>query len=67
MLIAGGQEKRKDRQTLKSRSEEKVAGFISAFLFRARRREAVTRVIHYPILRITQGAGIVRGWEAKPD
>ena len=39
--IAGGQEKRKDRKTRKNRSEEKVESFSSAFLFPARKREAV--------------------------
>ena len=38
----GGQE-RKDRKTWKSRSEGKVVGFTSAFLFPIRKREAVTQ------------------------
>ena len=37
-----GQEKRKDRKTQKRRSEEKVVGFSSAFLFSTRKWEAVT-------------------------
>ena len=40
----GGQEKRKDRKTRKSRSEVKVMSLSSAFLFPARKREAVTQV-----------------------
>ena len=40
--MLGGQEKRKDRKTRKSRSEEKVVGFSSASLFPARKHEAVT-------------------------
>ena len=39
----GGQEKRKDRKTRKSRSEEKVVGFSLAYLFLARKREAITQ------------------------
>ena len=34
----------KNRKTLKSRSEEKVVGFSSAFIFPARKWEEVTRV-----------------------
>ena len=41
--MAGGEEKKKDRKTWKSRSEEKVVGFSSASLFPARKREAVTQ------------------------
>ena len=41
--IAGGQEKRKDRKTRKSRIEKKVVGFSSVVLFPARKREAVTQ------------------------
>ena len=35
---------KKDRETRKSRIEEKVFGFSSAFLFSARKWEAVTKV-----------------------
>ena len=42
-ISLGGQEKRKDSKTRKSRSEEKVTGFSSAFLFLARKRESVTQ------------------------
>ena len=41
-ISLGGQEKRKGKKTRKSRSEEKVAGFISVSLFPARKREGVT-------------------------
>ena len=37
------QEKRKDRETWKSRSEEKVVGFSSASPFPARKQETVTQ------------------------
>ena len=36
----GGQEKRKDRKSLKSRRREKVVGFVS--VFPVKKREAVT-------------------------
>ena len=39
----GGQEKKKERKTRKSRSEKKVVDFSSAPLFHARKREAVTQ------------------------
>ena len=42
-ISLGDQEKRKDRKTQKSKSEEKVVGFSSASLFPARKREAVTQ------------------------
>ena len=42
-IAGGGQEKRKDRKTRKSRSEEKMVGFISASLFPTRKWEAVTQ------------------------
>ena len=38
-----GQEKREDRKTQKSSSEEKVVGFSSAFLFPTRKWEVVTQ------------------------
>ena len=41
-ISRGGQEKRKDRKTRKSRSEGKVENFSSGCLFPARKREAVT-------------------------
>ena len=41
--LIGGQEKRKDRKTQKSRNEEKVEGFSSASLFPARKWEALTQ------------------------
>ena len=40
-ISLGGQEKRKDTKTRKSRSEEKVVGFSSTFLFPVRKRKAV--------------------------
>ena len=40
-----GEEKRKYRKIRKSRNEEKLVGFSSAFLFIAMKREAVTQVI----------------------
>ena len=65
-----GAQKRKDRKTKKSRSEEKVVGFSSAFLFPARKWEAVTqsgtRGRDY-LARRTQGASIVKGLEDKQD
>ena len=42
-ISLGGQEKRNDKKTQKSRSEEKVVGFSSAPLFPARKREVVTQ------------------------
>ena len=39
----GGKGKRKDRETWKSKSEEKVVGFSSGSLFTARKCEAVTQ------------------------
>ena len=42
-VIKGGLERREDRKTRKSRSEEKGMGFISASLFPGRKREAVTQ------------------------
>ena len=42
-ISLGGEEKRKDRKTWKSRSEEKVVGFSSASLFSAVKWEAVTQ------------------------
>ena len=41
--MLGVQEKNKDKKSRKSRSEEKVVGLSSAFLFPARKREAVTQ------------------------
>ena len=59
-------EKRKDRETRKSRNEEKVVSFSSASLFPARKRGAVTqggtRVMDHPTQRKNQGAGIVKNW-----
>ena len=67
--MLGGQEKRKDRKTRKSKSEEKVVSFSSAYLFPARKYEVVTqggtRGIEHPTRRRTQGTGIVKGWEDK--
>ena len=40
--MLGGQEKRKDRKSRKSRGEEKIVSFSSPSLFPARKREAVT-------------------------
>ena len=66
-----GVQKRKDRKTRKSINEEKMVSFSSAFLFPARKREAVTQVgtrgIDYFIRRRTEGAGIDKGWEDKRD
>ena len=42
-ISLGGQEKRKNKKTRKSRSEEKVEGFGSASLFLVRKREVVTQ------------------------
>ena len=60
--------KRKDRKTQKSRSEEKVVGFSSAYLFPARKWEAVTlggtSLKDLPMWR-TQGASIIKGWKEK--
>ena len=67
----GGQEKRTDKKTLKSRSEEKVASFSSASLFPATKWEAVTqdgnRELDHLTQRKAQRAGIVKGWEEKRD
>ena len=41
--MLGAQEKRKNRKIWKSRNEEKVVGLSSAFLFTARKLEAVTQ------------------------
>ena len=60
-------EKRKDRKTQKSRSEEKVVDFSSASLFTARKQEAVTNMINHPMQRKTQGVSIIKGWEDKQD
>ena len=61
--LGGG--KRKDRKIQKSRSEEKVLGFISASIFPSRKRESVTqsgtRGIDHPTWRRIQGAGTVKG------
>ena len=58
--------KRKDRKMWKSKSEEKVVGFSSVFLFPTRKQEAVTqgktRGIEHLMRRITQGAGMVKSW-----
>ena len=66
------QERRKDRKTRKSKSEEKVMGFSSASLFPVRKRDAVTQdetrgLIENPTRRRTQGAGIIKGWQDKRD
>ena len=45
--IGGGQGKRKDNKTRKSKSEEKVVGFSSAFLFPARKREVIAQGGNY--------------------
>ena len=45
--------------TQKSRSNEKMVGFISPFPFPARKQEAVTRV--ELVRRINRGSGIVKG------
>ena len=42
-ISLGGEEKRKDTKTWKSRSEEKGVGFSLASLFPARKWEAVTQ------------------------
>ena len=51
--------------------EEKVVYLSSASLFPKRKWEAVTkggtRGKDHPMWRITQGAGIVKGWEVKQD
>ena len=63
---------KKDSNTWKSRSEEKVVGFTSASLFLARKREAVTqggtRGIDYPTRMKTQGTRYrqMLGGEARP-
>ena len=48
-----------------------MEGFSSAFLFPAKKREAVnqggTRGIDHLTLTGTQGTGIVKGWEDKGD
>ena len=67
----GGQEKKKDRKTLKSTSEEKVVGFISVSLLPAKKLEEVTqggtKGIDYLMRRKTQGAGFVKGWKDKRE
>ena len=64
MRGGGVKEKRKERKTQKSSSEEKVVSFSSASLFLARKGEAVTqggtREIDHPTWRRTQGAGIIK-------
>ena len=58
-------EKRKDRKTRKSGSEEKVVNSSSASLFPARKWEAATEVgtreINHLMSRRTQGASIIKG------
>ena len=55
----------------KSRSKEKVMGFISSSLFPTRKGEAVsegrTRGIDHPMWRKVQGSSIIKGWEDKRD
>ena len=43
LILLQGQEKRKDRKSQKSWSEERVVGFSSASIFPARKWEAVTQ------------------------
>ena len=68
--ISLGLEEEREENT-KCRSDEKVVGFISASLFPASKLEAVTqgvtRRVHQPTQRKTQGAGIVKGWKDMRD
>ena len=49
----------------------RMVSFSSAFLFPARKQEAVPqggiRRIDHPTRKRTQGAGIIKGWEDKRD
>ena len=70
-IISMWDQKTRKEENTKSRSEEKVAGFKTASLFPARKREAVTEGgtggTDHPTWRKTQGASIVKGWEEKRD
>ena len=60
----------KDRKTRKSRSEEKVVGFSSAFLFPARKQESHpewNQGDKPPDAEENPGSGIVKSWEDKQD
>ena len=63
--MLGDQEKRKNMETWKKKSEEKVVDFSSASLFPIRKRVVVThdrnRRIDNPTRRKPQGAGIFKG------
>ena len=68
--IDGESGEEKDRKSRKSRSEEKVVGFSSTFLFPARKRGGshpgwnhLNRVVDHLTRRKIQGAGIVKGWK----
>ena len=65
MLVGGGQETSKDRNTMKSRSEEKVVSFSSLTV--GSHKGGTRRVIDHPTRRRTQGASIVKVWENKQD
>ena len=52
-----GQEKRKDMQTRKSRSKEKVVDFSSASLFPARKQEAVVELVSSKDARTSETVG----------
>ena len=64
-----GKGRRKGRKTRKSRNEEKVVGFSSAFLFPTRKWDRVnqggTSGIDHTTRRKTQGTDIVKGWKDK--
>ena len=54
----------------KSRNKEKLVRFSSFSLFPVRKREAVNvwnPAIDHPTRRITQGLGIIKCWEDRPD
>ena len=66
-ISVGGQEKRKDRKTRKSRGKEKRVGFSSPSLLHVRKTGGshpglnhLTREIDHMTRRRTQGAGIVK-------
>ena len=71
----GGQEKRKDRKTRKSKTEEKVVSFSSVSLFPCKEMGGshsswkswnhLNRGIDHLTWGKTQGAGMVKGWEDK--
>ena len=61
----------KVKKTRKGWSQDKVVGFSSASIFSGRKWEAITqggtKGLDEPTRRITQRAGIIKGWEDNRD